>query len=118
MTQNRPENDSLPNPTTEQTGDVGNDETAIKAAVLDRLLHHLDNNKDVQNIDLMILAGFCRNCLANWWQEAAAQHGQVLDKEAAREKIYGMPYAEWKARYQQPATEEQLQAFAARQQKQ
>ncbi len=90
-------------------------ENAIKAAVFDRLLQHLDNNKDVQNIDLMILAGFCRNCLANWWQEAAAKQGIALDKEAAREKIYGMPYAEWKSKYQQPATEEQLAAFAARQ---
>jgi len=90
-------------------------ETAIKAAVLDRLLQHLDNNKDVQNIDLMILAGFCRNCLANWWQEAAAKQGVAMDKEAAREKVYGMPYTEWKARYQKPATEEQLAAFAARQ---
>lgn len=93
-------------------------ENAIKAAVLDRLLAHLDKNKDVQNIDLMILAGFCRNCLANWWQEAAASQGIDLDKETARKKVYGMPYADWKAKYQKPATEEQLAAFAARQQKQ
>jgi len=91
-------------------------EAAIKAAVLDRLLNHLDKHKEVQNIDLMILAGFCRNCLANWWQEAAADHGLILDKETAREKVYGMPYQEWKAKYQLPATKEQLAAFTARQQ--
>ncbi len=92
-------------------------EVRIKAAVLDRLIRHLDANKDVQNIDLMILAGFCRNCLANWWQEAAASLDIVMDKEAAREKIYGMPYDQWKEKYQKPATSEQLAAFAARQDK-
>ena len=69
----------------------------IEAAVFRRLLSHLDSRKDVQNIDLMNLAGFCRNCLSKWYAEAAAEQGLALDKEAARERVYGMPYAEWKA---------------------
>ena len=89
------------------------DETELEAAVLRRLLEHFDEHKDVQNIDLMILAGFCRNCLSKWFVEAARERGIEVDLEAAREKIYGMPYAEWKARYQPPATEEQLQRLAA-----
>ena len=71
----------------------------IEAAVFRRLLSHLDSRKDVQNIDLMNLAGFCRNCLSKWYAEAAAEQGLALDKEAARERVYGMPYAEWKAQY-------------------
>jgi hypothetical protein len=82
--------------------------TEIEAAVLRRLLHHLDNNKQVQNIDLMNLAGFCRNCLAKWYVAAAAERGEALNYEQAREKIYGMPYEEWKKLYQTPATAEQL----------
>ncbi len=86
-------------------------QTRIEAAVFRRLLEHLDNNKDVQNIDLMNLAGFCRNCLAKWYVAAAEEHGESLDYEQAREIIYGMPYSEWKARYQNEASAEQLAAF-------
>jgi hypothetical protein len=89
-------------------------ETAIEAAVLRRLLAHLDSRKDVQNIDLMNLAGFCRNCLSKWYVAAAEEQGLSLSYDAARERIYGMPYEEWKARYQQPATAEQKAAFEAR----
>lgn len=89
--------------------------TEIEAAVLRRLLTHLENNPDVQNIDLMNLAGFCRNCLSRWYGEAAAERGIALDKEQAREVVYGMPYAEWKEKYQSEATPEQQQAFARRQ---
>ena len=86
----------------------------IEAAVFRRLLKHLDEHKEVQNIDLMNLAGFCRNCLAKWYVAAAAGRGETLDYEAAREIIYGMPYAEWKDRFQAEATPEQLAALAAR----
>lgn len=85
--------------------------TDIEAAAFRRLLQHLDERKDVQNIDLMNLAGFCRNCLSRWYAEAAAERGIELDKDAAREIIYGMPYAEWKAKYQTEATAEQQAAF-------
>jgi hypothetical protein len=88
-------------------------EIELEAAVLRRLLRHFDEHKDVQNIELMILAGFCRNCLSRWFVEAAGERGLKVDLDAAREKIYGMPYAEWKERYQPPATEEQLARFAA-----
>ncbi|MDA9798791.1 DUF1244 domain-containing protein [Luminiphilus sp.] len=84
----------------------------IEAAVFRRLLSHLDDRKDVQNIDLMNLSGFCRNCLSKWYAQAAEEQGVVMDKEAAREIVYGMPYAEWKSRYQTVATEAQQQAFA------
>ena len=93
----------------------GKDQVAIEAAVFRRLLQHLDNRKDVQNIDLMNLAGFCRNCLSKWYAEASSATGIELDKETAREIIYGMPYAEWKARYQLEATLEQQAAFTAQQ---
>jgi hypothetical protein len=85
--------------------------TAIEAAVFRRLLAHLDERKDVQNIDLMNLAGFCRNCLAKWYRAAADTEGETLDLEACREIVYGMPYDEWKARYQKPASPEQHAAF-------
>jgi hypothetical protein len=88
-------------------------EVELEAAVLRRLLRHLDEHKEVQNIELMILAKFCRNCLSKWYVEAAEERGLKLDPDAAREKIYGMPYSEWKSRYQQPATEEQLARLAA-----
>ena len=88
--------------------------TKIEADVLRKLLTHLDNNKDVQNIDLMILADFCRNCLAKWYSASAADHGEDIDYEQAREIIYGMPYSEWKDKYQAKATPEQLEAFNAR----
>ncbi len=74
--------------------------TEIEAAAFRRLLDHLDERKDVQNIDLMNLAGFCRNCLAKWYRTAAEERGETLDNEQAREIIYGMPYTEWKTRYQ------------------
>jgi hypothetical protein len=75
----------------------------IEAAAFRRLLAHLDENKAVQNIDLMNLAGFCRNCLANWYGAAAQERGHEVDKAAAREHIYGMPYAHWKALHQLPS---------------
>ncbi|WP_111656947.1 DUF1244 domain-containing protein [Isoalcanivorax indicus] len=72
----------------------------IEAAVFRRLLAHLDAHKEVQNIDLMNLAGFCRNCLAKWYAAEAAERGVEIDYDAAREHVYGMPYSEWKAKYQ------------------
>lgn len=89
--------------------------TEIEAAVLRRLLQHLDNHKQVQNIELMNLAGFCRNCLAKWYAAAAEECGVPVDYEQARERIYGMPYDEWKSRYQAPASAEQLAKLAQRQ---
>jgi len=72
----------------------------IEAAVFRRLLEHLDSRKDVQNIDLMELAGFCRNCLAKWYMAAAEEEGLDMDYDAARERVYGMPHTEWKEKYQ------------------
>jgi hypothetical protein len=72
----------------------------LEAAVFRRLVAHLRVRSDVQNIDLMELAGFCRNCLSNWYQEAAAERGLTLSKEAAKEIVYGMPYEEWKDKFQ------------------
>lgn len=89
--------------------------TELEAAAFRRLLEHLDAHKEVQNIDLMILADFCRNCLSKWLMSAAEKRGEALDYEQAREYVYGMPYSEWKANYQQEATPEQLAAFNARQ---
>ena len=86
---------------------------ALEAASFRRLVAHLRERKDVQNIDMMIVAGFCRNCLGDWYREAAADKGVNIEKEAARELIYGMPPAEWKARYQKSASPEQLAAFAS-----
>ena len=83
----------------------------IEAAVFRRLVDHLDAHKDVQNIDLMNLAGFCRNCLSKWYVEAAREEGRDIDYEAAREIVYGMPYAEWKSMYQGEASPEQRAAF-------
>ncbi|TVP90121.1 MAG: DUF1244 domain-containing protein [Thioalkalivibrio sp.] len=85
--------------------------TRIEAEVFRRLLQHLDERKDVQNIDLMNLAGFCRNCLAKWYVAAAENHGTEVDLDQAREIIYGMPYAQWKRLHQKEATPEQLQSF-------
>lgn len=85
--------------------------TELEAAAFRRLLEHLDERKDVQNIDLMNLAGFCRNCLSKWYLAAAEDKGIDMDYEEAREIIYGMPYPEWKARYQKEATPEQQAAF-------
>ncbi|WP_041524134.1 DUF1244 domain-containing protein [Gilvimarinus agarilyticus] len=77
-------------------------QTDIEAAAFRRLLEHLDERKDVQNIDLMNLAGFCRNCLSRWYQEAAEERGEMMDKDAAREVVYKMPYDQWKEKYQVP----------------
>lgn len=96
---------------TDLTPDLRN---KIEAAAFRRLLSHLDARKDVQNIDLMILADFCRNCLADWYREAANEHGVDLSKEAARERVYGMPYGDWKNEFQAPASEAQLAAMKAR----
>lgn len=90
-----------------------NDTTTLEAAAFRRLLAHLRERSDVQNIDLMILAGFCRNCLADWLREAADEAGVPMDRDQARERVYGMPFAEWKARHQREATPEQLAAFEA-----
>ncbi|MBT5483398.1 MAG: DUF1244 domain-containing protein [Gammaproteobacteria bacterium] len=86
-------------------------ETEIEAAVFRRLLEHLDSRKDAQNIDLMNLAGFCRNCLSKWYVAAAAENGENVDYESARALVYGMPYADWKEKYQTEATEEQKRLF-------
>ena len=88
--------------------------TEIEAAVFRRLLAHLDDNKDVQNIDLMNLAGFCRNCLSKWYRAAAGEVGVELSDAEARELIYGMPYPEWKEKFQQEASSEQLATFESR----
>ena len=91
------------------------DTAQIEAAAFRRLLDHLMVQRpDVQNIDLMILAGFCRNCLADWYREAAETRGAAMTRDEAREAVYGMPFAEFKARHQAEATPEQLAAFEAR----
>ncbi|WP_269931368.1 DUF1244 domain-containing protein [Aminobacter sp. HY435] len=85
----------------------------FEAAAFRRLLEHLRERSDVQNIDMMGLAGFCRNCLSNWYRDAADAAGVELSKEAAREIVYGMPYAEWQAKHQREATDAQKAAFEA-----
>jgi uncharacterized protein len=90
--------------------------TEIEAAVFRRLLEHLRLHAEVQNIDLMIAADFCRNCLAKWYVAAAEEHGEAMDYDQAREVIYGMPYDDWKSQYQTEATPEQMAVFNARQQ--
>jgi hypothetical protein len=100
---------------TDNTGNaaIGPETTVeLEAAAYRRLVAHLRERTDVQNIDLMNLAGFCRNCLANWYMEAAADKGIALAKSEARELVYGMPYAEWQQRYQTDASQEAAQAFA------
>jgi len=87
---------------------------ALDAATFRRLLQHLDENKDVQNIDLMILANFCRNCLSKWWLAEAETEGHELDLDIARERVYGMAYKDWKSQYQPDATPEQIAAYNAR----
>ena len=89
----------------------------LEAAVFRRLVRHLQDRTDVQNIDLMIAGGFCRNCLGDWYAEAAAEQGVSVSKDEARARVYGMPQTEWKARHQKEATPEQLAAFAASQKK-
>ena len=83
-------------------------QTEIEAAVFRRLVQHLQDHTEVQNIDLMNLADFCRNCLSKWYVGAAEEQGESIDYESARKLIYGMPYSEWKENFQTPATPEQL----------
>lgn len=85
--------------------------TELEAAAFRRLVEHLRTRSDVQNIDLMIVGGFCRNCLGDWYREAAAEKGIVLDKDEARGLVYGMPPSEWKKRHQKEASPEQIAAF-------
>ncbi|MCR8924051.1 DUF1244 domain-containing protein [Dasania sp. GY-MA-18] len=92
-------------------------QTEIEAAVFRRLLAHFDSRKDVQNIDLMNLAGFCRNCLSKWYVAEADERQQAINYEQAREIVYGMPYDEWKEKYQLESTPEQLAAFNANKKK-
>lgn len=87
---------------------------ALEAAAFRRLVAHLRERSDVQNIDLMDLAGFCRNCLSNWYQEEAAKRGIELDRSAAREIVYGMDYDEWKARHQTEASPDKLGRLASK----
>lgn len=93
-----------------------NTQTEIEAAAFRRLVSHLQQHTDVQNIDLMVLAGFCRNCLAKWYAAAAIGQGIAMDYEQAREAVYGMPYKEWKDKYQSEATAETQAAFDRKQQ--
>ena len=86
--------------------------TELEAAAFRRLVEHLRGRADVQNIDLMNLAGFCRNCLSNWYREAAEAKGLAVSKEESREMVYGMPYEEWRAKYQSEASGEAKAAFA------
>jgi len=85
--------------------------TELEAAAFRRLVEHLRQRADVQNLDLMNLAGFCRNCLSNWYKEAADAKGVALSKEQSREIVYGMPYDEWKAKHQKEASGDQKKAF-------
>jgi uncharacterized protein len=85
--------------------------TELEAAVFRRLVDHLQSRTDVQNIELMNLAGFCRNCLSNWMKDAADAKGVAMTKDASREAVYGMPYDEWKAKHQREATGEQVAAL-------
>ncbi len=83
----------------------------LLADVAERLINHLQDRSDVQNIDLMNLSGFCRNCLSKWYLAAAEKRNQTIDYNMSRELIYGMPYDEWKKKYQKEATKEQLKDF-------
>jgi uncharacterized protein len=96
--------ESMPDLSAEQQRD-------LEAAAFRRLLEHLRARSDVQNIDMMNLAGFCRNCLSNWYREAAEDKGIALSKEDSREIVYGMPYDEWRAKHQREASADQLKAF-------
>ena len=86
-------------------------QTELEAAVFRRLVSHLQGRTDVQNIDMMNLAGFCRNCLSNWLKDAADERGLTLSKDESREHVYGMPYGAWKAKHQTEASPEQKAAF-------
>ncbi len=103
-TPSRPEGGQHDAPTKDQ-------QTELEAAAFRRLVSHLRNRPDVQNIDLMNLAGFCRNCLSNWYLDAAKEKGLDLTKDESREIVYGMPYDEWKALHQREASADQQQAF-------
>mgnify|MGYP000541776941 FL=1 len=89
-------------------------QTELEAAAFRQLLAHLQQHTDVQNIDLMNLADFCRNCLAKWYLAAAEEQGVVMDYDQAREYVYGMPYSEWKDKFQQKATAEQMAIFESK----
>ncbi len=89
--------------------------TELEAAAFRRLVEHLRERTDVQNIDMMNLAGFCRNCLSRWYREAAEARGEAVTDEAARELVYGMPYAEWKKKHQVEAGAEKQAAFTSKQ---
>ena len=96
--------------------DLDSETTAIEAAAFRRLLQHLMHERaDVQNIDLMIFAGFCRNCLSDWYRDAAEARGITMTRDEAREAIYGEPFVQWKTKHQQEATPERLAAFEAAQ---
>lgn len=98
----------------DKTDMSGRDDTSnieFEAAAFRQLVQHLRDHPEVQNIDLMNLAGFCRNCLANWYKDAAAEQGVSLSKDAAREIIYGMPYSEWQSRFQTEASPQAQAAF-------
>ena len=88
--------------------------TEVEAAVYRRLVEHLRDNPDVQNIDLMNLASFCRNCLSKWYRAAAEEKGETIDYDQAREVVYGMPYGDWKSQHQTEATPEQRAAYEAK----
>jgi len=89
-------------------------QTEVEAAVYRRLVEHLRDNPDVQNIDLMNLASFCRNCLSKWYRSAAEEKGESIDYDQAREVVYGMPYSDWKSQHQTEATPEQRAAYDAK----
>ena len=91
--------------------------TEIQSAVFERLISHLQKESSVQNIDMMILSGFCRNCLSRWYQEEAEKMGEEINPDEARNIVYGMPYQEWKEKHQKPATQEQLDQMNARKNK-
>lgn len=93
-----------------------NTQTEFEAAAFRHLVSHLQKHTEVQNIELMVLADFCRNCLAKWYMAAAVEQGVEMDYEQAREVVYGMPYREWKDKYQTEATAEQLAAYERKQQ--
>lgn len=92
-----------------------NIQTELEAAVFRRLINHLQNHTEVQNIDLMILADFCRNCLAKWYLAAAEERQVEMNYDQAREIVYGMPYVKWKEKFQMPATTEQIAAYEKKQ---
>lgn len=106
-----------PMPTLTPTQQTANQTQAIEAAVFRRLVAHLQKRVDVQNIDMMILAGFCRNCLGDWYAEAAREAGVACDKSQGRAQVYGMPYDAWKAQYQTEASQEQLAQLKAQAEK-